>query len=186
MARVSMLLLACLRGNIFIYQGEELGLPQARIAFDQLRDPEAIANWPLTLGRDGARTPMPWAADAPQLGFSTGEPWLPFGPDHAALAVDRQEADAGSMLALTRRLLAMRRAHPALRTGAIRFLEASDSVLAFERGSGDETLLCVFNLSPQVQAWQPEQPDQWQAIEQVGSVDGWSFGPFAALVASVV
>ena len=180
---MKLLLLVALRGNIFLYQGEELGLTQVDIPFDRLRDPEAIANWPLTLGRDGARTPMPWAADAPQLGFSTGEPWLPFGPDHAALAVDLQEADSGSMLALTRRLLATRRAHPALRTGAIRFLEASDSMLAFERGSGDENLLCVFNLSPQEQAWGPEQPDRWQAIEQVGSVDGWSFGPFAALLA---
>ena len=60
MARVTMLLLACLRGNIFIYQGEELGLPQAHVPFEQLKDPEAIANWPLTLGRDGARTPIPW------------------------------------------------------------------------------------------------------------------------------
>ena len=182
-SRMKLLLLVALRGNIFLYQGEELGLTQVDIPFDRLRDPEAVANWPLTLGRDGARTPMPWAAGAAQLDFSTGEPWLPFGPDHAALAVDRQEADAGSMLALTRRLLAMRRAHPALRTGAIRFLEASDSVLAFERGSGDDTLLCVFNLSPQVQAWQPDEPDRWQVIEQVGSVDGWSFGPFAALLA---
>lgn len=60
-----MLLLVCLRGNIFLYQGEELGLPQAEIAFEDLKDPEAIANWPATLGRDGARTPMPWQSSAP-------------------------------------------------------------------------------------------------------------------------
>ena len=56
-------------------------------------------------------------------------------------------------------------------------------MLAFERGSGDDTLLCVFNLSPQVQVWQPDEPDRWQGVEQVGPVDGWSFGPFAALLA---
>lgn len=59
-ARMKMLLLACLRGNIFLYQGEELGLTQVDIPFDALLDPEAIANWPMTLSRDGARTPMPW------------------------------------------------------------------------------------------------------------------------------
>ena len=73
MARVTMLLLACLRGNIFIYQGEELGLPQAHVPFEQLKDPEAIANWPLTLGRDGARTPIPWRSSMSPAAHS----WLP-------------------------------------------------------------------------------------------------------------
>ena len=63
-ARMAMLLLVALRGNIFLYQGDELGLTQVEIGYDDLRDPEAIANWPLTLSRDGARTPMPWMADA--------------------------------------------------------------------------------------------------------------------------
>ncbi|MBU2417894.1 MAG: alpha-glucosidase, partial [Alphaproteobacteria bacterium] len=76
-AGMAMLLLMCLRGNVFIYQGEELALPQAEVPFDRLVDPEAIANWPQTLGRDGARTPMPWSADQPHAGFSTAEPWLP-------------------------------------------------------------------------------------------------------------
>ena len=57
-ARMKALLLASLRGNIILYYGEELGLSQVDIPFDQLHDPEAIANWPLTLSRDGARTPM--------------------------------------------------------------------------------------------------------------------------------
>ena len=75
--RVKMLLLACLRGNIFLYFGEELGLTQVDVPFEQLKDPEAIANWPLTLSRDGARTPMPWEGDKLGLGFSDGTPWLP-------------------------------------------------------------------------------------------------------------
>jgi len=71
-------LLCALRGNIIVYQGEELGLEQDVIPFELLQDPEAIANWPLTLGRDGARTPLPW--DGSVLGgFTTGTPWLPLG-----------------------------------------------------------------------------------------------------------
>ena len=71
-ARMKMLLLCCLRGSIFIYQGEELGLPQVEVPFDQLQDPEAIANWPHTLSRDGARTPMPWSAERPTSAFRAG------------------------------------------------------------------------------------------------------------------
>ena len=78
-ARMKMLLLACLRGSIILYQGEELGLTQVDVPFEKLQDPEAIANWPQTLSRDGARTPMPWSRDEPGHGFTSGEPWLPFG-----------------------------------------------------------------------------------------------------------
>src|SRR3546814_5752044 len=65
------MLLLALRGNAFLYQGEELGLPTAAVPFDRLQDPDAILNWPVTLGRDGARTPMPWIGGAPDAGFST-------------------------------------------------------------------------------------------------------------------
>jgi glycosidase len=130
---MAMLLLMALRGNVFLYQGEELGLPQAEVPFDRLVDPEAIANWPETLGRDGARTPMPWRADAPYAGFSTAEPWLPVDPRHPPLAVDHQHTDSASMLNLTRRLIALRRREPALRLGALRFLDAPVPLLAFDR-----------------------------------------------------
>src|SRR5438445_11240891 len=93
-----MLLLSALRGSIIIYEGEELGLPQVEVPFEKLQDPEAITNWPQTLSRDGARTPMPWLADQPNLGFSSGMPWLPLGDAHRALAVDRQEHDPASTL----------------------------------------------------------------------------------------
>ncbi|MBA3048234.1 DUF3459 domain-containing protein, partial [Brevundimonas sp.] len=155
-ARMAMLLLLSLRGNVFVYQGEELGLPQAEVPFDRLVDPEAIANWPETLGRDGARTPMPWRADAPHAGFSTVEPWLPVDPRHPPLAVDRQEGDPDSILHLTRRLIALRRAEPALRRGALRFLDAPSSILAFERAHGGDILTCVFNLGHETVAWTPD------------------------------
>ncbi len=147
-ARLLLSLLVALRGNIFLYQGEELGLPQAEVPFDQLRDPEAIANWPLTLGRDGARTPMPWRRDAANAGFSTATPWLPPGAGHGALAVDAQEADPGSVLALARRLLALRRGEPALRLGRFVPVEAGDALLVFDRVRGRDRLRCLFNLSP--------------------------------------
>ena len=154
-ARMAMLLLMALRGNVFLYQGEELGLPQAEVPFDRLVDPEAIANWPETLGRDGARTPMPWRADAPYAGFSTAEPWLPVDPRHPPLAVDRQHTDSTSMLNLSRRLIALRKAEPALRLGSLRFLEAPAPLLAFERAHGGDVLTCVFNLGHETVAWSP-------------------------------
>ncbi len=176
LARQMLLLLVALRGNIFLYQGEELGLPQAEVPYERLQDPEAIANWPLTQGRDGARTPMPWASGAPYAGFSTAEPWLPVDPAHAALAVDGQEADAGSILHLTRRLLRLRRERSALRLGALRPVDAPEPLLAFERGEGAERLLCVFNLGEEAASFPL---DGWQVIERVGE----GLGPCTGLVA---
>ncbi|RHW19450.1 DUF3459 domain-containing protein [Sphingomonas gilva] len=181
-ARMKMLLLVALRGNIFLYYGEELGLTQVDIPFDRLVDPEAITNWPLTMSRDGARTPMPWRSDAPALGFSNAEPWLPVGPDHAGIAVDVQDADPDSLLALTRRLLALRNAHPALRVGAMRVLAAEGDLLAFERRVDEERLLCLFNLGAGRCEWTPPEPDRWQVIAETGAIDGWRLGPHAGMI----
>ena len=152
-ARLKMALLVALRGNPILYQGEELGITQVDIPFERLQDPEAIANWPLTLSRDGARTPLPWSAGAAQAGFSSVEPWLPHGEDHLALAVDAQEADPQSLLAFTRDLLALRKAHPALRHGALDVLIADEQRLMFRRRTQDQSLLCLFNLSNRAAEW---------------------------------
>ena len=88
-ARTKAMLLLSLRGNPILFQGEELGLEQDEVPFASLRDPEAIANWPLTLSRDGARTPLPWRAGEPGGGFTTGTPWLPLSAENLARAVDR-------------------------------------------------------------------------------------------------
>ncbi len=77
-----MLLLLSLRGNAFVYQGEELGLTQVDVPFERLVDPEAIANWPLTLSRDGVRTPMPWSSNAINGGFRMPSR-VADRPDHA-------------------------------------------------------------------------------------------------------
>ncbi|WP_338468353.1 alpha glucosidase [Novosphingobium sp. ZN18A2] len=182
-ARMKALLLGALRGNVILYQGEELGLTQVDIPFDRLQDPEAIANWPLTLSRDGARTPMPWQADAVQAGFTAGEPWLPLGDENIARAVDRQEADPDSLLAWTRKVLALRRAHPALRIGSAKVLEASGNVLAIEREADGDRILCVFNIGPAGARWEPADAQGWDVLLETGSVTGWSFGGYGALVA---
>lgn len=182
-ARVVMLLFVCLRGNIIIWQGEELGLSQVEIGFDQLHDPEAIANWPLTLSRDGTRTPMPWVADASAHGFSDAVPWLPFGADHGAAAVDRQESDPRSILLLTRRLIALRSENDALMQGNVTIIEAGQNLLVFTRESDTQTLLCIFNLGGDVAAWQPAQPNRWRVIEAVGGATSWSLPGYSGLIA---
>ena len=145
-ARLLLLLLVCLRGYVFLYEGEELGLPQADVPFERLRDPEAIANWPRNNGRDGARTPMPWSATAPHAGFSTAEPWLPVDPRHTARAVDAQSVDPTSTLNFTRALLRARKTLPALLAGDFAVVEAGADLLVFTRRLGGEALTCVFNL----------------------------------------
>jgi alpha-glucosidase len=145
-ARMKIALLCCLRGNIILYQGEELGLVQDTIPFELLQDPEAIANWPLTLSRDGVRTPMPWTTQA-QGGFTEGKPWLPLGDENRAKAVAVQDGDPGSLLTFTREMLALRNREPALRGGGFALLHADEQVLAFRRFAGGRNVICVFNLS---------------------------------------
>lgn len=183
MSRLALLLLVSLRGNIFIYQGEELGLPQAQIAFEDLRDPEAIANWPLTLGRDGARTPMPWASNAANAGFSTAKPWLPIPDAHRALAVDRQQGDAASQLSLAKSLLKLRARHDALSIGAAKVVEVAEQLLVVERTAGRERLSCVFNLGATPIAWAPARPDQWRVLAAVNGAMAWTLPPLSGLIA---
>ena len=177
-ARMKMLLLSALRGSIILYQGEELGLPQVEVPFAQLRDPEAIANWPDTLGRDGARTPMPWSSDEPHLGFTSGEPWLPLGESHRALAVDRQEREAGSMLHFTRECLAVRRSSSALRHGSMQLVEAGEQLLVFDRATEKQRLRCSFNLSDRTVPFRAA----GKAVIRAGDSDGLELGPYAAVI----
>ncbi|MFM6933758.1 MAG: alpha-glucosidase family protein [Novosphingobium sp.] len=145
-AKLMLLLLLCLRGNPFIYYGEELGLHHADVPFDRLLDPEAIRNWPETKCRDGARTPMVWDAALANAGFGAGDPWLPIDPRHLAQSVAAQEGDPVSVLHFARRAIALRKASPALLRGDFALLQADENVLAFTRTLGDETMLCAFNL----------------------------------------
>ena len=180
-AEMGLLLLMTLRGNVFVYQGEELGLPQAHVPFERLVDPEAIANWPQTLGRDGARTPMPWTAGAVNAGFSTVEPWLPVDPAHLPLAVDAQEADPAATLHVARRLIGLRAQWPALKTGGMHLVDTNTPLLVFERGEGEAAMLCVFNLGFEAVPW--EAPQGWTLVDSVNLGAPGTVPPLGALLA---
>jgi alpha-glucosidase len=145
LAKLLTALVASLRGSVCIYQGEELGLPEAELKFDQLRDPYGIAFWPNFKGRDGCRTPMPWRDDD-GAGFSAAKPWLPIPDAHRARAVSRQDAASDSVLNGFRAFMAWRKQIPALRLGDIRFLDVAEPLLAFTRSDAGATVLAVFNL----------------------------------------
>ncbi len=151
-ARLLMALLLSLRGSACLYQGEELGLPEAEVPFAQMQDPYGKSFWPEFKGRDGCRTPMPWQAEAGHAGFSTAEPWLPIGGGHAERAVDRQAADPGSLLHAYRRFLSWRRRRPSLRWGSLRMVATEAPLLAFERSVPEERVLGLFNCSPDPQS----------------------------------
>ena len=142
-----------LRGSPCIYQGDELGLTQVDIAFEQLQDPFGKAMWPEFKGRDGCRTPMPWEAQQVLGGFSSAESWLPLPPEHLALAVDTQRADPHSLLNFYKGLIHWRAQHPVLVHGAMRLLPLHPQVLAYERSHVGQCVLCVFNFSDTAVDW---------------------------------
>ncbi len=140
-------LLMSLRGSICLYQGEELGLTEAELAYEDLQDPYGKEFWPRFKGRDGCRTPMVWQADNRNGGFSDARPWLPVVPEHLRRAVSEQAGDPESMLSFYTTMLAFRRAHAALATGEHRIVAATDTVFAQIRESDGERIFCAFNLS---------------------------------------
>lgn len=144
--RAYVILMMSMRGSACLYQGEELGLGEADVAFEDLQDPYGIEFWPEFKGRDGCRTPMVWETQAEHAGFGGAKPWLPVSTDHAAMAVDRQENDDTAMLHHYRNAVALRHAHMALMIGAQSDMKASGDLLTFERTNGSETLFCAFNL----------------------------------------
>ncbi len=174
-AAVYMALLLSLRGAVCLYQGEELGLPEAQIPRSALRDPVGIALWPDVPGRDGCRTPMPWSARAAHGGFSPADsaatPWLPMVDEHLSLAVDCQQNDPTSPLAATRALLAWRKVHPALRQGTLQNLRVERTVLMFSRYFNGVSIHLGFNLSPKAAVLPlPDQGKNWQPLPLVA---GW-------------
>lgn len=150
-ARMLVALLCSLKGTPFLYQGDELGLPEAQIPYDRIQDPWGKYLYPLWQGRDGCRTPMPWSGGR-MAGFTKARTsWLPIPDSHKALNAAAQARDDSSTLNFTRYFLHWRRTQPALATGEIRFTETGrDDVLAFTRtlpGNGQEAVVCTFNLS---------------------------------------
>ena len=152
LAKQLVALVCALRGSVCLYQGEELGLPEAEVPFEALQDPYGKAFWPNFKGRDGCRTPMPWRSTG-DAGFGSDAPWLPVPDAHRARSVEVQEQAADSVLHAVRAFLHWRKAQPALVHGAIRFLDAPAQVLAFERSHDGQRLLLAFNLSGEACDW---------------------------------
>jgi len=173
--RLLLTLQLTLPGSVCLYQGEELGLPDAVLAEHEIRDPFGTAYWPEFKGRDGSRTPMPWQRTAPHAGFTTGTPWLPVPEPHRALAADAQEADPDSVLRFCRALLRLRRAEPALRRGEAMPLALKAPLLGFIRRDGMRSVSVVCNLSGRPVPL----PDSLRDLSVLaGGVEGVALPPF--------
>jgi alpha-glucosidase len=140
-ARAAALLLLGLRGTPCLYYGDELGMPDVPVPPEGRQDP---------VGRDPARTPMPWDASSGR-GFTTGEPWLPFGPPSPN--VEEQRNDPASILSLYRHAIAIRQREPALHSGAFTVFHSTAGTLLFERTApGSRSVAVALNTSTQAQA----------------------------------
>jgi alpha-glucosidase len=142
-ARAMVMLMLALPGTVFIYNGEELGLPDVLdLPEEVLQDPTWERSGHTERGRDKCRVPIPWSGEAPPFGFSaSADTWLPMPADWAALTVEKQEADADSMLSFFRRVLELRRARSEL-DGELVFLPAPPDAVIFRRSGG---LVCALN-----------------------------------------
>ncbi|MFE9533862.1 glycoside hydrolase family 13 protein [Streptomyces sp. NPDC006691] len=144
-ARAATLLMLALPGSAYVYQGEELGLPDVTDLPDEVRqDPSFFRAAGQDGFRDGCRVPIPWTVEGSSYGFGSGGSWLPQPASWAGLSVEAQTGDADSTLELYRRAIAARRAHPGLGAGDdLRWLEAPEGVLVFAR----EGFVCTVNLT---------------------------------------
>src|SRR5487761_1484432 len=132
--RAGLLLLLGLPGQVFLYQGEELGLEEANVPADRRQDPIHTHSGGKAPGRDSCRVPLPWHKGWPNAGFSQAAPWLPMPPGWDSLAVDAQAGSASSMLVYYKRVLALRRRLVGMLPNQLRWCRAPQGVLVYERG----------------------------------------------------
>ncbi len=179
-ARAALLLTLALPGSVYLYQGEELGLPEVEEIPEAMRqDPMFFRTAGENLGRDGCRVPMPWSGTEPPFGFSpagaSARPWLPQPLDWRSLTVEAESGDPDSMLELYRRALWQRRAQPELGDGAFAWLPGPDRVLVFSRGTGAR-FFCMVNLSER----SVELPTAGTVVLASGALDGGLLPPDTA------
>jgi alpha-glucosidase len=156
-ARAAALLMLALPGSAYVYQGEELGLPEVLdLPEELLQDPIWERSGHTERGRDGCRVPIPWSRQGPSLGFGSGDAWLPQPPSWGALSVEAQTGVKGSMLELYRRAIGLRKAEPALGEAPLRWLPSAPEVLTFERVADvGPRVVCVVNLGDRAVALPP-------------------------------
>lgn len=188
--RLMTTLMMCLRGSACIYQGEELGLGEADVAFDDLQDPYGIEFWPAFKGRDGCRTPMVWESSNANGGFSTADKtWLPISHAHTKLSVAQQEDDPDGLIHHYRRAIALRHANPALAKGDHDGVKATGDIVHFTRSYEGTGIFCAFNLGDGSSDLALPQ-GAWNAIGlDVGGVDAptgntLTLGPWQAFIAT--
>jgi len=145
-ARAAALLTAALPGALYIYQGDELGLPEVELPVEVLQDPMHFRSDGVDPGRDGCRVPLPWAGDEPPYGFGTGTPWLPQPQGWGPLTVQAEAADPRSTLSLYRTAIRIRRESPDLRGDTVDWLDLGDHAIAFTRGA---STLSITNFGPE-------------------------------------
>jgi alpha-glucosidase len=133
-ARAALLLLLGLPGQVFLYQGEELGLEEVVVPARKRQDPFWIRSKGKQVGRDGCRVPLPWHRGQPHAGFSKATPWLPMPSGWGNLAVDAQEGSADSMLVFYKQVIALRRRMLQALPSRLRWHRAPRGVLLYQRG----------------------------------------------------
>jgi alpha-glucosidase len=167
-ARAAALLVAALPGSLYLYQGDELGLPEVEdLHRGELQDPMYFRSQGENPGRDGCRVPLPWSGDHPPFGFSPASgaaPWLTQPSTWSALTVDAQEHDPHSTLNLYRRSLRIRRDEPDLRRTNFAWIDAGPDVLAFRRG--EFLSLTNFGDAPVTFG------DEWELVLSSEALDG--------------
>ncbi len=144
-AKLALGMLLTLRGTPFIYYGEEIGMRDIALKRSEIVDPPGKYYWPFYKGRDGCRSPMQWDAST-YAGFSTAKPWLPVHPNHLVRNAEAQQNNPDSLFNFVKKVLALRKAYPALQRGDFRLFYRTDTgVLAYERNLGDQRLLVYLN-----------------------------------------
>ncbi|WP_177891165.1 glycoside hydrolase family 13 protein [Vallicoccus soli] len=144
-ARAAALLMLALPGGAYVYQGEELGLPEVTdLPEEVLQDPVWERSGRTERGRDGCRVPVPWTRDGASYGFGPGGSWLPQPAAWSGLSVEAQQGDPSSVLALYRSALRLRREEVSLGDGTLRWLDSPEGTLVFARDPG---IVCAVNLS---------------------------------------
>ncbi|RBP84579.1 alpha-glucosidase [Marinomonas rhizomae] len=189
--KIYMAMLLTLRGSVCLYQGEELGLHEAKLAFEQLVDPFGINFWPEFKGRDGCRTPIPWKSE-PLGGFTqSSAPWLPIAESQRPMAVNEQEGNRHSVLHAYRDFLHIRRSYPELRHGDIQFIYNDETTLTFLRSYHGKQLYVAINTAGQDTILPVEHKLTALTLPEAihsGYIDGDTaiLPPFSILLASVI